>query len=117
MNRQIEKQEKKERRAKRVRARVSGTALRPRLSIFRSNRHIFAQIVDDTKGLTLVSAHTASVDAKGKKSEVAFEAGKELAKRALEKNITTVVFDRGGNIYHGRIQALADGAREGGLIF
>jgi len=116
-NKEIASNLRKERRAARVRAKVSGTATCPRLSIFRSNRNIFAQLVDDTKGLTLVSAHTAKLAKEAKKVEQSLELGKEIAKRALEKGIKKVVFDRGGNLYHGRVKAVADGAREGGLDF
>jgi large subunit ribosomal protein L18 len=117
MKKEIRIYTRKERRAARVRAKISGSTERPRLSVFRSNRHIFAQLVDDTKGTTLVSLHTSQVKETGKKSEVAFILGQEIAKRALAKGINTVVFDRGGNLYHGRVKAVADGAREGGLQF
>ena len=117
MNKEIRINARKERRAARVRAKVSGTTERPRLSVFRSNRNIFAQLVDDTKGITLASAHTAQIKSEGSKSDVALELGKEIAKRALDKGITKIVFDRGGNLYHGRVKAVADGAREGGLEF
>jgi len=113
-NKEVIKQVKKERRAKRVRA---GTSERPRLSVFRSNRNLFVQIVDDSSGRTLVSAHTAQLAGKLAKGDASLELGKELAKRALEKGIKSVVFDRGGNLYHGRIKAVADGARAGGLEF
>ena len=115
MNQEIKNRARKERRARRVSAKISGTPERPRLSIFRSNRNIFAQLIDDTKGITLASIHSAALSAKGNKTEVATELGKEIAKRALAQNIKTVVFDRGGNRYHGRVKAVADGAREGGL--
>lgn len=109
-------------RHKRVRRKVSGTAARPRLCVYRSLSSIYAQIIDDTTGVTLVSASTLDKDVKaliaGKsKSEQAKIVGETVAKRALEKNITEVVFDRGGYIYIGRVQALADGAREAGLKF
>ncbi|NCN25076.1 50S ribosomal protein L18 [Candidatus Falkowbacteria bacterium CG10_big_fil_rev_8_21_14_0_10_37_14] len=116
-NKEVIKQVKKERRAKRVRAKISGTSERPRLSVFRSNRNLFVQIVDDSSGRTLVSAHTAQLAGKLAKGDASLELGKELAKRALEKGIKSVVFDRGGNLYHGRIKAVADGARAGGLEF
>ena len=106
-------------RAKRVRAKVSGTSARPRLSVFRSNRGIFAQIIDDEKGKTLVSISTrqkALEDTKTK-SEGAERAGELLAKAALKAKIKKVVFDKSGYRYHGRIKALADGARKGGLEF
>ena len=109
-------------RHKRVRRKISGTASRPRLCVYRSNASIYAQIIDDENGVTLVSASTLDKDVKanleGKsKSEQAKFVGETVAKRALEKNITEVVFDRGGYIYIGRVQALADGAREAGLKF
>lgn len=109
-------------RHKRVRRKLSGTAERPRLCVYRSLAQIYAQIIDDVNGTTLVSASTLDADVKnaiaGKsKSEQAKIVGETVAKRALEKNITEVVFDRGGYIYIGRVQALADGAREAGLKF
>lgn len=107
------------RRHARVRNKISGTPERPRLNVFRSNSHIHAQIIDDTKGVTLVSA--SSVDMKlenGSNIEAKKHAvGAEIAKRALAKNIDVVVFDRGGYIYHGRVKALAEAAREAGLKF
>ena len=107
---------------KRLRNRFSGTAERPRLAVFRSNNHMYAQIIDDTVGNTLVSASTVQKEVKAeleKTNDVAAAAylGKVIAERALEKGITTVVFDRGGFIYQGKIQALADAAREAGLKF
>ncbi len=106
-------------RHKRVRSKVSGTPERPRLCVFRSEKHIYCQIIDDTQGVTLCSASTVEKDFEGLGSncEAAEKVGKKVAERALEKGITAVVFDRGGNIYHGRVKALADGAREGGLQF
>ncbi len=109
-------------RHKRVRRKLSGSASRPRLCVYRSLAQIYAQIIDDENGVTLVSASTLDADVKkaieGKsKSEQAKIVGETVAKRALEKNITEVVFDRGGYIYIGRVQALADGAREAGLKF
>jgi large subunit ribosomal protein L18 len=106
------------RRHRRVRGKVSGTAERPRLMVFRSNRGIFAQLVDDGTGRTLAGAGwTALKDFKGDKSAQAKEVGKQLATAAKSAGIETVVFDRGGYLYHGRVKALADGAREGGLRF
>ncbi|MCD8028942.1 MAG: 50S ribosomal protein L18 [Erysipelotrichaceae bacterium] len=102
----------------RVRLKVSGTSERPRLNVFRSSSHIHAQIIDDTKCTTLVSC--SSVDMKlanGGNVEAAKQVGEELAKRAIAKNIENVVFDRGGYIYHGRVKALAEAAREAGLKF
>ena len=104
-------------RHKRVRAKISGTAERPRLCVYRSNDNIYAQIIDDEQGVTLVSASTMDKDFNGfgGNVEAAAEIGKKIAAKALEKGITEVVFDRGGYVYHGRVKALADGAREGGL--
>ena len=109
-------------RHKRVRRKLAGTTERPRLCVYRSLNSIYAQIIDDANGVTLVSASTLDAEVKkelaGKsKSEQAKLVGQTIAKRALEKNITEVVFDRGGYIYIGRVQALADGAREAGLKF
>lgn len=103
----------------RVRAKISGTAERPRLSVYRSENHISAQIIDDVAGVTLCSATSQekAFEGKGSNKEAAAKVGKLIAERAAEKGITTVVFDRSGYIYHGRVQALADGAREGGLKF
>ncbi len=100
----------------RIRRRVKGSTERPRLCVFRSARHIYAQIIDDVTGATLVSASTLDVEGlKGANKDSAKAIGAEVAKRALTKNIKAVVFDRNGYLYHGRIQALADGAREAGL--
>ena len=102
----------------RIRRRVKGTDERPRLCIFRSARHIYAQIIDDAKGATLVSASTLDVEGlKNANKDTAKAIGAEVAKRALSKNIKAVVFDRNGYLYHGRVQALAEGAREAGLNF
>ncbi len=106
----------------RMRNRFSGTAERPRLAVFRSNNHIYAQIIDDTVGNTLVAASTMEKEVKDSVEktnnvEAAKAVGAAIAKKALDKGITTVVFDRGGFIYHGKIQALADAAREAGLQF
>jgi large subunit ribosomal protein L18 len=107
------------RRHRRVRGKIRGTAARPRLHIFRSNRGIFAQLVDDDAGKTLVSASWVVLPTsfKGTKTEQAAEVGKRLAEAAKKAGIESVVFDRGGYLYHGRVKALADGAREGGLQF
>ena len=106
------------RRHVRVRQKISGTAECPRLNVFRSNANIQAQIIDDVKGVTLVSASSMRLKLEnGGNVEAAKAVGTELAKRALEKNITTVIFDRGGYIYHGRVKALAEAAREAGLEF
>ncbi len=107
----------KKRRKKKVRSRVKGTPERPRLSVFRSNRYIYAQLIDDSAGETLAAVSTATIQIKGAKTEQAYQAGKELAKKALKKDIDKVVFDRGSYRYHGRVKALAEGAREGGLEF
>ena len=117
MVKQIDKNEARLRRHRRVRNKISGTAARPRLDVFRSAKHIYAQIIDDEQGVTLVSASTMDKDFNGfgGNVEAAAEIGKKIAAKALEKGITEVVFDRGGYVYHGRVKALADGAREGGL--
>jgi len=108
-------------RHRRIRRRLGGTAERPRLAVFRSLSHIYGQIIDDAAGHTLVAASDLEPpfreEAAGSKSERARKVGQQLAERAKEKGITAVVFDRGGFLYHGRIKALADGAREGGLQF
>ena len=106
-------------RHKRVRAKISGTAQCPRLNVFRSLQHIYAQLIDDVAGVTLVSASSTEKDFTdyGGNKDAAKEVGKLLAERAKEKNITDVVFDRGGYVYQGRVAALAEGAREGGLNF
>ena len=101
----------------RVRVKVAGTSECPRLNVFRSNKHIFAQVIDDKKGETLASASTLALKLENNNMEAAIAVGKEVAKQAQEKNITKVVFDRGGYLYHGRIKALADAAREAGLEF
>jgi len=102
----------------RVKKKVKGTATCPRLSVFRSNKAIYCQVIDDVAGTTLAAASSleASVDAKVK-TEAAAQVGKLLAERTMAKNITKVKFDRSGYLYHGRVKALADGAREGGLQF
>ncbi|MES3005740.1 MAG: 50S ribosomal protein L18 [Patescibacteria group bacterium] len=105
----------RDRRRKRIRAKISGTAERPRLSIYKSNTTIYAQLINDESGVTLAAASTKGQ--KGNKTEAAKAAGVALAKAATTNNITTVVFDRGGFIYTGRVKALAEGAREGGLKF
>ena len=106
-------------RHKRVRAKISGTADRPRLCVYRSNAHISAQIIDDVAGVTLVSASTHEKEFEGScgNKAAAKRVGELLAQRAADKGITDVVFDRGGYLYHGRVSELADGAREGGLKF
>ena len=106
-------------RHKRVRAKISGTAERPRLSVFRSESNIYAQIIDDVAGNTLVAASSVEkgFEGNGGNIEAAKKVGAMVAERALQKGIEEVVFDRGGYVYHGRVQALAEGAREGGLKF
>ena len=103
-------------RHKRVRGKISGTAQCPRLCVFRSTNNIYAQIIDDVAGVTLAQANSLKMENGGNK-EAARAVGKLIAERAKEKNIVDVVFDRGGNIYHGRVKELAEGAREGGLNF
>ena len=120
----LKKQRTKKQRSKKVRAKIKGVSNRLRLSVFRSNKHISLQIIDDNKGKTLVSFNDLELD-KGKsrhkagrtKTEIAKEVGKELAKKALDKKINEVVFDRGNYRYHGRVKATAEGVREGGLKF
>jgi len=106
----------------RIRKKINGTAARPRLSVFRSSKHIYAQLIDDVAGVTIVSASTvdkeiASTIGNGGNVESAAKVGETIAKRAVAKGVTEVVFDRGGYLYHGRIKALADAAREAGLQF
>jgi len=105
---------------KRIRASVSGTAVRPRLSVFRSNKEIYAQVVNDVEGTTLAAASSRDksiADASGTKVEIANLVGKAIAEKAIAAGVETVSFDRGGYLYHGRIKSLADGAREAGLKF
>jgi large subunit ribosomal protein L18 len=118
----LTRQQSKQRRHRRVRGKVSGSAERPRLAVFRSHQHIYAQIIDDTAHHTLVAASSLEPELKaklasGSNCDASKEVGKLIAARSQEKGITQVVFDRGGNLYHGRIQALADAAREAGLDF
>lgn len=104
----------------RVRSKVSGTAARPRLNVFRSNKHIYAQLIDDVNGVTLASASTVDKEValdSTSNLDAAVKVGELVAKRAVEKGLSEVVFDRGGYLYHGRIKALADAARENGLQF
>ena len=119
MVKKIDSNAQRLKRHKRVRGKISGTAERPRLAVYRSNAHISAQIIDDVAGVTLASASTYEKDFEGLGSnkEAARKVGNTLAARALEKGISAVVFDRGGYIYHGRVSELAEGAREGGLKF
>ena len=118
----LTRRESKQRRHRRVRGKVNGSPERPRLSVFRSHEHIYAQVIDDTQHHTLAAASTVEPELKsslptGATCEASAQVGKLIAVRLLEKGITKVVFDRGGNIYHGRIKALADAAREAGLDF
>lgn len=119
MVKQIDKKAQRMKRHIRVRGKISGTPERPRLNVFRSNANIYAQIIDDVNGVTLVSASTLDKAIEGVTGncEAAKKVGKLVAERAVEKGIKEVVFDRGGYIYHGRVAALAEGAREGGLDF
>ena len=109
-------------RHRRIRKKISGTSLRPRLAVFRSARHIYAQAIDDSAGGTIAASSTVAIQKSLKKTytgnkEAAKAVGADVAKKLIEKSISTVVFDRGGFVYHGRVQALADGAREAGLNF
>jgi len=111
------KQEKRIRRHKKIRKNLHGTAQRPRLCVSRSNQHIYAQIINDDNAKVLLAVSDKDIKAKGKKTDIAKEVGKFIAKKALENKIETVIFDRGGILFHGRVKALAEGAREGGLKF
>ena len=114
---QLTKQKRRKRIHGRVRKKISGTAQRPRLNVFRSNKFIYAQLIDDVAGVTLASAssYEAAVANEGDKTKQSAETGKLLAERAKAKGIETALFDRGGYLYHGRVKALAEGAREAGL--
>ncbi|NNK87584.1 MAG: 50S ribosomal protein L18 [Flavobacteriaceae bacterium] len=116
----LTKSERRNRIRNRIRKVVAGTGDRPRLSVFRSNKEIYAQIIDDVSGKTLVAASSRDKDfqkAKGNKSDIAALVGKSLAEKAVKAGVETITFDRGGYLYHGRVKSLADGAREGGLKF
>lgn len=114
----LSKQDRRIRIRKRIRKTISGSAAMPRLSVYRSNKDIYAQLIDDEAGKTVLSASSMKLDSKGKtKVQVSFEVGKALAEKAKEAGIESVVFDRGGYLYHGRVKSLADGARDGGLKF
>ena len=113
----LTKREARLRRHRRVRSKVSGTAERPRLVVFRSNRGIFAQLIDDSSARTLASASWTALGAKGSKTDQAREVGKALAAEAKKAGVDRCVFDRAGYLFHGRVKALAEGAREGGLEF
>ena len=115
----VTKEARRQKIKSRIRGKISGTAERPRLSVFRSNKEIYVQIINDENGTTLVAASTRDKDfsRNGNKVEQSKSVGLTAAKKAAEKGITTVVFDRGGFLYHGRVKAVAEGAREGGLKF
>ena len=119
MVKNFDKNAQRVKRHTRVRGKISGTPERPRLNVFRSNANIYAQVIDDVNGVTLASASTLDKDFEGAagNAEAAKKVGLKVAERALAKGIDTVVFDRGGYVYHGRVAALAEGAREGGLKF
>ena len=119
MNRIVDKNRKLAKRKAHIRKRISGTPERPRMTVFRSNLHMYAQVIDDVAGKTLVSASTVEADLKGLKNTVAdaTKLGEVVGKRLLEKNIDAVVFDRNGYIYHGIVKAIADGARAAGVKF
>ena len=112
----ITKQERRNKIKTRIRGKVSGTAERPRMTVFRSNKQIYVQLVDDSEGKTLVSASSKGIE-EGTKSEVAVKVGQAIAEKALAAGITEVVFDRNGYLFHGRVKSLADAARNGGLKF
>lgn len=115
----LSREDARKKRKARIRKKIFGSATHPRLVVFRSNKHISAQVIDDTTGSTLASASTLSFEGDGARltCDNAKIVGQKLAEEAMKKNITTVVFDRNGFVYHGRVKALADGAREGGLNF
>ncbi len=117
-----EKVEQRERRKRRIRSKVAGTSERPRLSVFRSAKHIYAQVIDDESGKTLAAVSTLTKDVKGgigeaNKTDAAKKVGEQIAKACLSKGVKQVVFDRGGYMYHGRVSALAEAARKAGLEF
>ena len=113
----LTKVQKRIRIKRRVRGKISGSAELPRLSVYKSNKEIYCQLVDDVTGTTLASASSRALDATGSKSDVSMAVGKAIAEKAKEAGVTAVVFDRNGFVYHGRIKALADSAREAGLKF
>lgn len=124
MDRSIAKNKKRQRRRERIRSKIKGTAECPRLSVWRSHLHLYAQLIDDDKGATLISVHSREVKSEEKKGkaakkpvEISFVLGEKLAAKAKDKKIKRVVFDRGGYKYHGRVKAVAEGARTGGLEF
>jgi large subunit ribosomal protein L18 len=111
------KNKKRDRRRGRIRSRITGTGVCPRLSVFKSNKGMYVQLIDDQKGVTILSAHSKEIKKEMKKVDNSFELGKLVAKKAVDKKINKAVFDRGGYKYHGRIAKVAEGAREGGLKF
>ncbi|MFA5714307.1 MAG: 50S ribosomal protein L18 [Candidatus Paceibacterota bacterium] len=113
----LEKKSKRIIRHKRVRAKVLGSESKPRLCVFRSSQHIYAQLIDDATGKTILAVNDIELKGKDKKADSAKKIGKMIAEKAVEKKISEVIFDRGGYKYHGRVKALAEGAREGGLKF
>ncbi|MET6989826.1 50S ribosomal protein L18 [Sediminicola arcticus] len=116
----LSKTERRQRIRRRIRKVSFGTSTKPRLSVFRSNKEIYVQLIDDTKGVSLAAASSRDKDlssSKGTKSEIATQVGKVIAEKAQKIGIETVAFDRGGNLYHGRVKSLAEGAREAGLKF
>ncbi len=113
----LTKVQKRIRIKRRVRGKISGSAELPRLTVYKSNKEIYAQLVDDVTGTTLASASSRALDVTGSKSDISVAVGKAIAEKAKEAGISAVVFDRNGFVYHGRIKALADGAREAGLKF
>ena len=113
----LSKVQKRNRIKSRVRGKISGSAALPRLSVYKSNKEIYAQLIDDKDGKTLASASSRTLKAKGNKVEISAEVGKAIAEKAKAAGIEKIVFDRNGFVYHGRVKALADGAREGGLKF
>ncbi len=115
----LSKSDRKLRIRRRIRKVSFGTEARPRLSVFRSNKEIYVQLIDDNQGKTIASASSRDkgIDAKGTKTEIANAVGKAIAEKAKQAGVEAVAFDRGGNLYHGRVKALAEGAREGGLKF
>ena len=112
----VTKQERRNKIKTRIRGKVSGTAERPRMTVFRSNKQIYVQLVDDSEGKTLVSASSKGME-EGTKTELAAKVGQAIAEKALAEGITEVVFDRNGYLFHGRVKSLADAARNGGLKF
>ncbi len=112
----ISKQDRRNKIKARIRGKVSGTAARPRMSVFRSNKQIYVQLIDDAEGKTLVSASSKGIE-EGTKIEIAAKVGKAIADKAIAAGVTEVVFDRNGYLFHGRVKSLADAAREGGLKF